>query len=174
MSNERYKITTVNKTFFADNLKSDQLKKDTGTFFVREKSSDNWAKVINIKERTGIFEYILSPIFTLSDLCEKLGILGMLLGLIIFMYIYLPLMLLLLLDLVLPNVYVTLSNSKIENLSKKTNHTPHQPVIRLADIVPVVLLVGGLILAVAPVAAAVRRVIQRQARTFRQPIWIMP
>lgn len=57
MSKEQYKITTATKTFFADSLKSDQLKKDNNTFFVREKSSDNWENLVQLEKQISILEW---------------------------------------------------------------------------------------------------------------------
>ncbi len=129
MSDKKYKITTVNKEFLSDTLGSEYLKKEGNTFFARENLFDKWERIINIKEKSGIFEHIFSPLNKLMDIVWNANnpFWGLLFGVFICMplgYICFPF---LIIDFLLPHLYVELSASEIEKLIERNK--PYTPSI---------------------------------------------
>ncbi len=152
MSNERYKITTATKTFFVDNLKSDLFKKDKSTFFVREKSSDDWENLVQLEKQISILEwwndnvswvavisgFIFYIIFIVIFAAFGEQLLGDWIGLaMIFLHPALFYLLFYLSCIAtgklithflkdIPPYFTTLSNSKIQKLIEQSSSKPHK------------------------------------------------
>lgn len=142
MSEKLYKVTTEKRNFKTKFISEDLLKEEKGCFYIREKKTDKWEKLVKLEELTDILEWLnkydflgIIIFFVLwigsTFLFTKLFPDYIALVLPVSLYL-IPFLLFYFADIInkvlkkLPPYFKTLSNSKIQKLIEQNTSKPYK------------------------------------------------